>query len=248
MLRAIIIDDEEDGINAIRLLTQQFVPDVKIVNSSTESSAGIELIDNYRPEVVFLDINMPFLNGFELLEKLTYRDFSLVFVTAHEEYALKAIKENAIDYLLKPIDPQELIEAIDKIKKKRETKELQSDFLGLLQAFPKPEKTRLALPAKNGFIYAGLHQVIRLEADSNYTKVVLLDGTSHMVAKTLKEYEDILCTGDLGFMRIHQSHIVNLKNVLRYIKTDGGLVVTQDEARIPLSKQRKDEFMAWLKI
>ena len=171
MLRAIIIDDEQRGINSLKLLIEKFVTDVKIVDETTEAEKGIELIDNYRPEIVFLDINMPFMNGFELLEKLNFKDFNLIFTTAHQEYALKAIKNNALDYLLKPIVADHLKLAIEKVKKQIETKQ-KPDLTKILATLNEKNISRFPISVKDGTDYVLLDDIIRLEADSNYTKII----------------------------------------------------------------------------
>jgi two-component system LytT family response regulator len=247
MLRAILIDDEQRGINTLKLLIEKFVPEVKIVAETTEAEKGIELIDNYRPEIVFLDINMPFMNGFEVLEKLEFKKFNLIFTTAHEEYALKAIKNNALDYLLKPIVADHLKLAIEKVKKQIETKQ-QPDFSKVLLELNKNNKSRFPISIKDGTDYVPLDDIIRLEADSNYTKIFLVNGKTGLNPKTLKEYEIMLCEDGDHFMRINHSHIVNLKHISKFIKEDGGIIVTKDNQRLVLSKNKKDDFLKWLGI
>src|SRR5437868_6783200 len=162
MFRAIIIDDEQRGISTLKLLIERFVPEVKVVAETTEAEKSIELIDNYRPEIVFLDINMPFMNGFEVLEKLSFKDFNLIFTTAHQEYALKAIKNNALDYLLKPIVADHLKLAIEKVKKQIASKQLP-DYTKILEEFNKNNKTRFPISVKDGTDYVPLDDIIRLE-------------------------------------------------------------------------------------
>jgi two-component system LytT family response regulator len=247
MLRAIIIDDEQRGINTLKLLIEKFVPGVKVVAETTEAEKSIELIDNYRPEIVFLDINMPFMNGFEVLEKLNYKNFNLIFTTAHEEYALKAIKNNALDYLLKPIVADHLKLAIEKVKKQIQS-QLIPDFTKVIEELNKNNKTRFPISVKDGTDYVPLDDIIRLEADSNYTKIFLVNGKTGLNPKTLKEYENMLCENGGHFMRINNSHIVNLKHISKFIKEDGGIIVTKDNANLPLSKNKKDDFLKWLGI
>jgi two-component system, LytTR family, response regulator len=247
MLRAIIIDDEQRGINTLKLLIQKFVVnDVKIVAETTEAEKSVTLIEDYKPEIVFLDINMPFLNGFQVLELLNYKDFHLIFTTAHEEYALKAIKNNALDYLLKPIVADHLKEAIEKIKARIVSREQLPDLEKLFSELRSTNRIRFPITHKDGTDYVFIEDIIRLEADSNYTKVFLTNGKTGLNPKTLKEYENMLCTPGSHFMRIHQSHIVNLKCVNRFLKEDHGIVVTKDNAKIPLSKHKREEFLNWL--
>src|SRR5688572_21425001 len=219
MLRAVIIDDEQRGINTLKLLVQKFVAnDVKVVAETTEAEKGVSLIEDYKPEIVFLDINMPFLNGFQVLELLNYREFHLIFTTAHEEFALKAIKNNALDYLLKPIVAEHLKEAVEKAKNKIASKQSQPDLAKLFSELKSENRSRFPITNKDGTDYVYIEDIIRLEADSNYTKVILVNGKIGLNPKTLKEYETMLCTPNSHFMRIHQSHIVNLKYVNRFLK------------------------------
>jgi two-component system LytT family response regulator len=248
MLRAIIIDDEQKGINSLRLLMEKFVTDVKIVAESTNARLGVTLIDDYKPEIVFLDINMPHLNGFELLQKLSFRDFNLIFTTAHQEYALKAIKSKALDYLLKPIDIDDLQTALNKVRKNHQTKAQLPDLLKLLGEMEKENKLRLPINTKDGIENVNIEEIVRLEADSNYTLVHMANKTVYKVSKTLKDFESPLCFKDSMFMRIHQSHIINLKHVVKYTKGEPGLVQMKDNYRIPLSKNKKEEFLKWLGI
>ena len=142
MLRAIIIDDEQKGINSIKLLIEKFINDVKIVAETTEAKKGIALIEDYKPEIVFLDINMPHMNGFELLQQLKFRDFGLIFTTAHDEYGIQAIKNNAMDYLLKPVNHEDLIDAIERVKQKNKKNNLP-DLGKLLQDLNSPGSTKI---------------------------------------------------------------------------------------------------------
>ncbi len=248
MLRAIIIDDEESGISSLKILIQKFVKDVKVVAETTEPANAIELIENYKPEIVFLDINMPGMNGFELLAKLAWKDFSLIFTTAHREYALKALKNNAVDYLLKPIDYEDIIIAVDKVKAKFnsiESDRVKFDYTKLLQEIHQHNK--LLVNSKTSIENIELNEVVSLESKSNYTKIYLSDSRLTLASKTLKEFEEYLCTENLDFMRVHHSFIINLKKVARYIKITDTIVMVDDQ-KIPLAKSRKGPFVEWLNI
>lgn len=249
LLRAIIIDDEQKGIDVLKLLIENFTESVRVVATTTVASKAFELIENYAPEIVFLDIHMPEMNGFELLEKLNRRNFSLVFTTAHEEYALKALKNNAVDYLLKPIDWQELRIAIGRIK----TIHSSSDKL------PRPEmeaiasycqsrnKNKLLIHSKTGIEYIDLEDIVCFESRSNYTYIYLADAKNILTSKTLKEFEQQLCEENSDFMRVHHSFIINLQKVTRYLKDQESIMMANDH-RIPLSKKRKEMFYKWLAV
>jgi two-component system LytT family response regulator len=244
----VIIDDEPSGINSLTLLLQKYATDVRVVASTTDAEEGIRMINDYCPDIVFLDIKMPFLNGFELLERLSFRSFHLVFTTAHEEYALQALKQNAIDYLLKPIDADDLHECLARIRKKQKGDTFFDIPIELTGNIGKQLSNRIFVPAKDGFAFVNAEDIVRLEADSNYTRIFLMNKISPVVARTLKEYEKILCIAERQFMRVHQSHIINLTHVSRYLKEDGGSIVMRDSSRVPLSKHKRDEFFAWMGI
>lgn len=244
-MRAIIIDDEEIGIDSLKLLIEKFVPDVKVVAQTTEAEKGVDLISDYRPEIVFLDINMPFLNGFELLQKLTFKNFNLIFTTAHNEYALKAIKNNALDYLLKPISSEDLIAAINKARKFSLKDPAYPEIFKLLPELLHPSDTRVSLVTKNGIEKVEQDQIVRIESKSNYTNFILSTGKIITVSKTLRDYERILCNDKSAFMRVNVSNIVNINHVKKYSADKGGVVTTSDNSQIILSKLFRQRFMTW---
>lgn len=248
LLRSIIIDDEQNGINALKALIDVYIKDVKIVAETTKASEAIELIENYKPEIVFLDINMPEMTGFELLEKLTWRKFSLVFITAHQEYALKALKNNAVDYILKPIDYEELQSAINKIKNQAVTKDSLTQYTKLLHELDDYNyKNKILVNLKSGIEAVDLNDIIYLESKSNYTQLYLANSKVILTSKTLKEFEDQLCAASLNFLRVHKSYIINLKKVTKYLKAEEQIVLDETE-KVPLSRSRKDVFYAWMGI
>ncbi|MBL7932701.1 MAG: response regulator transcription factor [Bacteroidia bacterium] len=247
MLRAIIIDDEQRGINTLKLLLERYVPEVKVVADSSEPLKGMDLIESYRPEIVFLDINMPEMDGFELLEKLQWKNFNLIFTTAHQEYALKAIKNNAIDYLLKPIDYVDLKAAVARILKRnaQHDTDVKFNYSQLIQDLN--QKQRILINSRSGVEAVDLDEIICMESESNYTTVFLVDGKKITTAKTLKEFEGQLCSENSHFMRVHQSYIINLKKVQRFVKTDD-MIVLDEELQAPLSKSRRDLFFKWMNV
>jgi len=248
MLRAIIIDDEQKGINSIKLLIEKFITDVKVVAESTDAVKGLDLIEDYKPEIVFLDIKMPHLNGFELLQQLKFRQFSLIFTTAHEEFAIKAIKNNALDYLLKPIDIEDLEKAINKAKVKHANKAEPLDLKNLISELNMHNANKIPFNVKDSVEYINKNEIIRLESDSNYTYVHFINGRRLTIAKTIGEFEPLLCYNESNFMRVHQSHIVNLNHVIKYLKDNGGIIITKDNCEVPLSKNKRDDFIRWLNI
>jgi two-component system LytT family response regulator len=245
-LRAVIIDDEPKGINALKLMIEKYVPDLKVVAQCTKANEGIEHIENYKPEIVFLDIQMPEIDGFELLEKLRWKKFHLVFTTAHQEYGLRALKNNAVDYLLKPIDQADLLGAIRKVKTMLTgagiAKELNyTNLLNNLHSQPK----KITVNSRSGIESIDLPDIIYFESMSNYTQICLYDAQTVLSSKTLREFDQQVCA--YGFMRVHNSYIVNLRKVSRYIKEQETIVMV-NEQKIPLAKSRRDAFFEWLHL
>jgi two-component system LytT family response regulator len=235
MLRAVIIDDEPAAVNALELLISKHVNHIQVVATTTEALKGIALIESHKPEIVFLDITMPSINGFTLLQQLTYSDFNLVFTTAHQEYAIKAIKHNAFDYLLKPIDVNELKECITKIisgdKTTKEEKQVYS------QTIP--------VAVKDGIIFIKCSEIIRLEASGSYTVFYLDNKIKQIASKSLKEYEAQL--NPALFYRCHNSHLVNLTKVVKFISSNGFLAQMTDGSTAEIARKNKDAFLDRLK-
>lgn len=247
MFRAVIIDDEQKGINSLKLLIEKYIPEVKIVSECTSSPVACDIIENYEPDIVFLDINMPHIDGFEVLNNLAYKDFYLVFTTAHQQYALKALKNNAMDYLLKPIDIEDLKKTIEKIKQSIVDKS-SLDIKLIINNFTLENRRNLLISDKNGLINISTDEILRIEADSNYSIVFLTSGEQISVSKTLKELEKILCEEGMKFMRVHQSHIVNLEFVVRYVKDDLEQIILKNNESVPVSKAKKANFLKWLGV
>ncbi len=236
MLRAIVIDDEESGIDVIKLLAQRCTHLIKIVASSSIPQKGIELIEDYKPDIVFLDINMPTMDGFELLTQLSFKDFKLVFTTAHRDYAISAIKIKAFDYLLKPIDYLAFKLCLEEIQKLTSTKShsLQPTLTAIIE-----------LQVKDGIVYIKQNEIIRLEASRNYTEFYLDNGQRHIASRNLKEFETKL--DSKLFYRCHKSHIINLQKVKKFINHDGLFVLMIDGSTPDVSKQNKEELLELLK-
>ena len=241
---------KRQGINALKITVEKHVPDVKIVSVCAKAVEGVELIENYKPEIVFLDINMPEMNGFELLEKLSWKNFSLIFTTAHQEYALKALKINAIDYLLKPIDYKDLQAAVNRIKVRiadNEISQNEFDYAKLLNTINIYHRKKIVINSKSGVESIDLPEIVCFESMSNYTHIYLNNNRKIMTSKILKDFEVQLCSVDDNFMRVHNSFIINLHKVSRYLKEQEVIVMLNDQ-KIPLSKSRKEAFIEWLKI
>jgi two-component system, LytTR family, response regulator len=236
MVRAIIIDDELMGISTLKMLLEKYRPGIKVVAVSSEPEEGIELIEDYKPDVVFLDVNMPRMDGFKLVQNLNYKEFKLIFTTAYPEFAIKAIKHKAVDYLVKPIDIEELKTCVDKILESFDRKPVRS----------KHEQDHiLNIPVKNGVIFIRPKDIVRLKADGSYTIFYLEHGIKHVASRSLKEFEAFL-DPDV-FYRSHPSHIVNLNKVERIISEDGLFIQMSDGSKPELLKRNKLEFIEMLK-
>ncbi len=236
MLRTIIIDDELIGINSLKMLIEKHTWGIKIVATATEPLAAITLIEDYKPDIVFLDISMPKMNGFELLEHLTYKGFKLVFTTAHGEHAIKAIRNKAKDYLLKPIDVDELKSCVSSI----------------ISDFDKPGNSQkqnpvnlIELSVKDGIIFIKPHDVIRLEASGSYTVFYLINNVRHIASKNLKECEALLASN--FFYRCHPSHIVNLHKVVKMVSNNGLFAQMTDGSMPEIGRKNKVIFLENLK-
>jgi len=242
MLNAIIIDDEEDARRTLRAFIKQYCPQVDIIEEGTGVQDGYRKVLSLQPDLVFLDIQMDDGTGFDLLEKIRAPKFNLIFCTAFDEYAIKAFKFSAIDYLLKPIDPDELIEAVSKVKK--DDKSAQPRIESLIENRSQKEMDRITLSSQEGLTFVNLENIRRLESDSNYTHFFLTTGEKITVPKSLKEYELILPISK--FFRTHQSHLVNLSYVKKFMREDGGYVLMDDGSEVLVARRRKEEFIAVL--
>jgi len=241
-MTAILIDDELSAREALRSLLENFVEGVEIVAEANGVATGLEVIKSHQPDIVFLDINMPSGTGFDLLEQLEEVNFCLIFVTAYDQYAIKAIKFSALDYLLKPVDLQELRQTIKRIKKiSNEQSHNYSNLLKTYKANNSSSIGTIALPTIEGYDIVKIKDVIRCEAEKNYTTFFLANGKKIVVSKTLKEFDDLL--QEHNFIRIFQSHLVNLTFVKKYIRGRGGFVEMEDGIQLPVSREKKAELI-----
>lgn len=238
-LKAIIVDDESKGRSALRNLLTLIDDSVEVIDEAGSLAEGVSSIDNNEPDLVFLDIQMADGTGFDLLEKITFKDFQLVFITAHDEYALKAFRYSAIDYLTKPVDPDLLRNALQKVRENNKKYDLNLKLEALVQNRSKMQK--LALPSLKGIELVKKEDIIRCESANNYTVFHLKSGREVVVTKTLKEFEEMLSPE--GFFRVHQSHLVNLDGVVQFLKEDGGYALMEDGTKVEVSRRKKEAFL-----
>ena len=240
MKKALIIDDENRTRELIAKMITSFGFDIEAIPAGENVQSGIKAIEEIKPDIVFLDIQMPDGTGFDVLRSVKNKNFEVVFITAHEEFAIKAIKFSALDYLLKPIDPSELRAAVERAIQAVDDKKEDSQFDALQNNIQPNQKRRLVLKTQESVYVVELHEIIRCEADRNYTSFFLVGGKKILVSKTLKEYETLLSSHN--FLRVQQSHLINLDYVDRYDKGNGGSVVLKDGSEVPLSPAKRDIF------
>jgi two-component system LytT family response regulator len=243
MIKAIIIDDEAHCLDTLSLLLQEYCPGVQIVEQCRSATKGLQAIEKLKPDLVFLDIEMPNMNGFEMLEQFTEIPFAIIFTTSYDQYAIKAIRFSALDYLLKPIDPKELVNAVKKVQEQRHLPMAEQFQMLLKQIQDKDHHfNKIAVPTAEGFELIPADQVIRCEADDNYTHLFIKSNRKIIACRTLKEMEEQLHDFSF-FVRVHHSYLVNLNEVTKYIRGEGGYLVMSDGSVVNVSRSRKDSLM-----
>lgn len=253
-MKAIIIDDEANCIGTLQILLSKYAHHVEILETCKSGQEGLDALEKHSPDVIFLDIAMPKMNGFEMLSKVEAPNFEIVFTTAYDAFALQALKVSAVDYLLKPIDKDELLEAIEKANSNIQLKlkataaqsypEQWGRFLENIfyqhQPFP-----NIALPTSDGIEMVVAKEIIYVEADGNYSKVVLNDGRKILLSKNLGDLEETLLP--YRFIRLHHSHLVNAEEIVKYYKGEGGYVILKNGENIAVSRRRKPDLLKVLK-
>lgn len=246
MIRAIIVDDEFNAIKNLKWEIENFSNDIQICDSFTNPIEAISAINYLKPDCVFLDIEMPEMDGFQLLNRLDYRDFDLIITTAYDNYAIKAFKEHAIDYLLKPIDSEDLSKTLDRVQKNKERNVLGEEVKKIIENLSNSQNNtkRLALPLIGKTVFVELDDIIYCKSDGNYTEIHLVNNQKETVSKKLKDIEAQLNT---NFFRIHHSYLVNLNTIKEVVTTDGNHVILKSGINIPVSRSNKSELLQRLK-
>jgi len=241
--KAIIIDDEENAITGLKLLIEHANIPLEIIGSATNVIDGLKLFKHKEPDIVFLDIEMPYGNGFDILDRLLPVRFEVIFITAFREYSLKAIRYSALDYLLKPVDITELKEAVTKAEQNLQSKDFNLRLENFLMNVKTPSLhfNKIALPGKAGVVFVPISDIIRCEASSNYTFFIIKNRGKIISSKSIKEYEAILPAA--VFFRVHNSHLVNLNYVQGYQWGRGGCLEMEDGVMIEVASRRKDELI-----
>jgi two-component system LytT family response regulator len=246
MINAIIVDDEEKSRVTLSNLLGKYCPSVKISEMCDSVDSAIVAIEKHDPNLVLLDIEMPFHNGFNLLERIKDPGFDVIFTTAYDHYAIKAIKFSAIDYLLKPIEVDELKKAIDKVSNKKDSSGDKFKKFEALLLNVKGKSAKIAVPTFDGLQMINADEIIKCTANESYTNIFLTGGQKIMVSKLLKEYEELL--EEYNFFRIHNSTLINLRYVTKYVKGDGGYVVMSDGESCEVSRRKKNELITKLSL
>lgn len=250
MINALIIDDEENSRETLRGKLDLFCPEVEVAGEAGDVKSGMALLEEKKPDLLFLDIELAGESGFDILQALQEKpdlNPAVVFITAHDEFAIQAIKFSALDYLLKPIDPEELVKAIRKVEEEKGLPKKAASFNVLVenirQAADSPKK--IVVPTSDGMHVIKISEIIRLESSSNYTTFHIRDQKPLLASRTLKEFDSML--EGYAFNRIHKSHLVNMNYLSRYVQTDGGYLILEDGSQIPVANRKKEQLLSILK-
>jgi len=243
MIKTIIVEDEQKSRDVLAAIIERNCPELSIVGLANNVDEGVALIKEHRPDLVFLDISMPDGSGFDLLEKVAGYKFELIFATASDQHAIRAIKYSACDYLLKPIDIEEVKQAVDRVVKKKSQVPSMENLQFLIQHLKKADENfqKITLPTGNAYEIVNIKDIVRCEADGSYTNFYLSDKRKLMISAGLKHYEELLPESD--FIRVHHHHLINMNHVVRFLKEDGGYAVMSDGSRIEISRRKKETFM-----
>jgi two-component system, LytTR family, response regulator len=240
MIKAVIIEDEPKSLKTLEMMLSEHCPAVYVAATADSVQSGVDVIQKNKPDLVFLDISLDSENSFEILERLPSVNFQIIFITAYKDYALEAFKVSAIDYLLKPIEVEQLVKAVRKCESKNHLSVL-SDQVSMLLERNNESVKRIALPTLNGLSFINISDIVRCEASGSYTNFILRNSKQILASRNIKEYEKMLENYD--FYRIHDSHIVNLAYVRHYIKGRGGYVILDDNSQVEVSVRRKNGFL-----
>ncbi len=243
MMRAVIVDDEINARETLGIMLKMYAPEIEVIAEADGVKSGLQVINSNQPDLLFLDIQMGDGSGFDLLSYFSSYPFKVIFVTAYEEYALKAFKFSALDYLVKPVTPDDLIRAVGKVKETSATDSFKSqmDVLELNYENKNKPPEKIILKTLDAIYVVEVKEIIRCESDDNYTKFYLEEGNKLMVSKTLKEFDEML--GTAGFLRVHQSHLININQIDHLVKKDGGMLIMKDKSEVPVASRKKDQLL-----
>jgi two-component system LytT family response regulator len=241
-LKTIVIDDEIDAVNFICSIVKEYCPLLEVEDVAHSANDGEKKINEHKPDLVFLDVEMPHGSGFDLLSRFPEKTFDVIFITAFNHYAIKAIKFSAVDYILKPININEFIAAVEKvIEKRKQHISRDESFQTLLENVRSAMPGKLAIPTSDGMEYLNTKEIIRIEADRSYSWFYLINNKKILVSRNLKEYQELLT--DRNFFRSHNSHLINLEHVKKFIRHEGGAIELDDGSQVPISRGKRDLFL-----
>ena len=251
MIKAVIVDDEQSAIESLQWEINNYCSEISIIDTFKNPIEAISAINYLKPDVVFLDFEMPELDGFQMLKQTTFRGFDLIITTAYNQYAIQAFRENAIDYLLKPVDPEELVNAMNRVKKNHSQNKLGDNIEQVFEKFitkkkNTPTSNRIPLALQDKIVMVDNHEILYCQSEGNYTHVIMKEGKKHLVSKKIKSIIDLM--PKQHFLRVHKSYVVNIDYILEYIRGDGGELIMSDKKNIPVSRTHKAELLDILKI
>jgi len=241
-IRTLIVDDEQDAANFLSSIVQEYCDHIEIVGMAHSVVEGEQAIHQTKPELLLLDVEMPDGTGFNLLERMDDINFQVIFITAYNHYAIQAIKYSAIDYILKPINIKEFLEAIKKVTKLINSKnQFENQFNHLLENLKHEHPKKIGLPQLDGIEFVDTDHIVRIKAEGSYSSIQMIDNRQMLISKNLGEIQELLL-GQL-FFRPHNSHLINLKYVKKYVKSDGGYIIMINNDTVPISKTKKESFI-----
>ncbi len=246
MIQALIIDDEADGRDTLKMAIEKYCPEVAIQGIYATPEEGLAAIRSLKPDLVFLDVQMPHMSGFDLLQQVSPISFEVIFVTAHDQYAIKAIRFSALDYLLKPVDVDDLIHAVKKAEERLQHRSSAFQYQSVLNniQFRTGKVEKLAVPSFDGIDFFNTDDIIYCQADGNYTMLYLKNKQTQLISRNLKDFESLLV--ESGFCRVHHSSLINMKHIQKYVKGEGGYVILTDNHHVDISRRKKEEFLKLL--
>ena len=242
MITCLLVDDELNCLDMLEWLLQRYTPQMQVLGKFQSGAEATAALGKLRPDIVFLDIEMPHMNGFDFLEQVPKLDFDIVFTTAYNKFALKAFKYSALNYLLKPIDPEDLVKTVERVKDKIATPSMEQIQV-LMEGLRNERKAtpeRVALSTGDGLVFVRTEDILYCQAESNYTRVALKSGQKLLISKTLKDIDDTLSLQD--FFRVHNSFLININQIVKFVRGDGGYILMPDDMHITISRSRREEF------
>lgn len=245
IIRAIIVDDESDAIKNLKWEIEQFCEGVEVCDTFTDPKEAISGINYLKPDCIFLDIEMPEMDGFQLLKNLTYKNFEIIFTTAYDQFALKAFKAEAIDYLLKPIDTDDLQNSVERVKAQKRSNKLGENIQESIDSYTQKPNHRLALSFSGKIKFVEVNDIVYCKSNGSYTEIFFHNAKSEVVSKKIKEIEE---TTPADFFRVHHSYLVNLNHLSEYIKTDGHYLLMKNGVTIPISRSKRNDLLRKLNV